>query len=106
MLGKKVNDPEIVDIDELTWAWHYASWLEDEEEKIKLIRNTGCFVGSFFNPEAARKIQDSEDEDKNIQISEEDFDKSLEYVKKDIAKKEKEKADSGKKKKKQFRIKR
>lgn len=82
MLGKKVSDPEIIEIDDITWAWHFASWVESEEEKIKLMRSFGCFVGMFINPEAARKIQDTDDDSKKIGLTEEEFDASSEYVKK------------------------
>jgi hypothetical protein len=82
MLGKKVNDPEIVEMDDVTWAWHYASWLEDERDKAKMMRAFGCFMGSFVNPEAARRIQNMDDNNKQVGLTEEEFDKSCEYVKK------------------------
>lgn len=105
MLGKKVNDPEIVDMDDITWAWHFAGWLEDQEEEIKIMRSFGCFVGSFINPEAARKIQDMDDDKKSIGLSEEEFDASSEYVRKLNEEKEKQEKTSGKRKKKKLRIK-
>ena len=82
MLGKKVNDPEIVEMDDITWTWHYASWLEEREERVKMMRSFGCFVGGFFNAKAARQIQEMDDESKKIGVSEEEFDAASEYVRK------------------------
>ena len=100
MLGKKVNDPEITEMDDITWAWHFASWVEDEEEKIKLMRSFGCFVGMFVNPEAARKVQDADDETKKIGLTEEEFDASSEYVKKVNEEKEIRDKEKGKRRRK------
>ena len=102
MLGKKINDPEITEMDDITWAWHFASWLEDRDEEIKKMRAMGCFIGSFTNPEAARKIQESEDGSNKVGLSEEEFDASSEYVRKSTE--AKEKAKTGRKTKKRLRV--
>ena len=88
MLGKTIKDKEILEMDDITWNWHYSSWIEDKEEEIKLMRNFGCFVGAFMNPEAARKIQQANDDANNVQLSEEEFDAASEFVKKSIEKEE------------------
>lgn len=99
MLGKKVNDPEIVDMDDITWSWHLASWLEDKAEKTKFMKSFGTFVGGFYNPEMARKVQDADNNENNIELSEEDEKASMEYVKKSIKEKEELEKNTGKKKK-------
>lgn len=105
MLGKTVNDPEIIEMDDIVWTWHFASWLEDQDEKIKTMRSFGCFVGSFINPEAAKKIQDMDDERKNIGLSEEEFEASSEYVRKLNEQKELEEKNTKGKKKRKLKIK-
>ena len=101
MLGKKISDPEISEMDDITWAWHFANWIEDRDEEIKKMRAIGCFIGSFTNPTAAKKIQDSEDNANRIGLSEEEFDASSEYVKKI----NEEKSKRGKKTRKKLRMK-
>ena len=99
MLGKTINDKEILEMDDITWNWHYSSWMEDKDEEIKLMRNFGCFVGAFMNPEAARKIQQANDDANNVQLSEEEFDAASDFVRKSIDEEEEVKRKLGKKKK-------
>ena len=47
-------------MDDITWSWFYASWLEKREEKTKFAKSLGCFIGSFFNPAAAKEISEVE----------------------------------------------
>lgn len=43
------------------------------------MKNFGIFVGAFSNPEMASQIRDSENN--TTKVSDEDMDKSLEYMK-------------------------
>lgn len=47
-------------MDDYTKMWLFYSWIEEREEKSKLMKDFGCFVGSFYNPEMARKIKEME----------------------------------------------
>jgi len=62
------------------WNYLYAQWLEEREEEIKIMRSFGCFVGAFFNPEAARSIQNKDNEESNVKLSEDEFDAASDYV--------------------------
>lgn len=58
----------------------YFSWLEDINERNITLRNQACLIGSFWNPEAARKIMNAENSEENIKISDEEFDKVTEMM--------------------------
>lgn len=66
-------------MDEWLLSWYYAHWIEDQEEEISKMKNFGIFVGAFSNPEMASQIRDSENN--TTKVSDEDMDKSLEYMK-------------------------
>ena len=104
MLGKTINDPEISKMDDITWNWHYESWIEDQEEEMKKMKNFGCFVGAFWNPTAAKKIQSSESGEGSVELSDEDFEATLKFVKDSNI--EKERIEKSTKKKKSLRLKR
>ncbi len=56
-------------------------WNNKENDKVKLLKDFGCFLGSFWNPEAARKIQSKEDTT-SVEVNEDEFDKAGEYLEK------------------------
>jgi hypothetical protein len=59
----------------------YESWIDEIDDELKKMRRFGCFVGSFSNPAAARKIQQTEDNENTRELDDEDYNKSLDYVK-------------------------
>jgi len=60
------------------WLWMYQSWLQDQEDQQELLDNQSIFIGSFSNPEAARKIIKSKNPD--YETDEEDLDKLSEQI--------------------------
>ena len=56
----------------------YVSWIEDQNQKHKFARDYSVFLGSFSNPEAARKIAKSDEPD--YESSDEDFEGSIQRV--------------------------
>lgn len=93
------NDPKIQEMDDIMRLWYHASWQEDENEEMKKMKNFACFVGSFWNAEMAKKIQDG-DNNKH-EMNDEEFDKASEYVRLETLKAIEE---AGKKKKRKRKI--
>lgn len=79
-------------MDEYTKMWFFYSWIEDREEKSKLMKDFGCFVGSFYNPEMARKIKDMEN--KVVDSDEEGFEAATKMVKESMEERGKKKINS------------
>lgn len=40
--------------------WLYYSWRENQAEEVEFAKNESIFLGSFFNPEAAKKMLDAD----------------------------------------------
>lgn len=78
-LGCLPTDPRILDMDDYTKMWHFYSWIEEREEKSQLMKDFGCFVGSFHNPEMARKIKEMEN-GKTFESDEEGLDMATKLV--------------------------
>jgi len=93
-----VTDPIIQEMDDITRLWYHASWQEDELEEIKKMKNFGCFVGSFWNADMAKKIQDG-DNNKH-ELNEEEFDRASEYVRTEALKTVEENGKKGKRRRK------
>ena len=72
------DDPWFEEIDDFQWIWMFYSWLQDKKEQHEMFHDYGTFVGSFSNPEMAKKIW----AEKNPQFSstEEEFNESSRYV--------------------------
>jgi hypothetical protein len=70
----------------LTKLYLYESWCEDLVEKNEFAKNYSTFIGAFSNIEMAKAI--SGEGVMNIDTSSEEFEESLEMVKKDIEKKQ------------------
>ena len=56
MLRKLPDDPEIEHMDHMKKMWLFANWLEDQNEKVELLKNHGYLIGSFINPEAVKRM--------------------------------------------------
>lgn len=91
MYGKEFDDEWFENIEPLKWNLMFQNWLVDQEEKMEFARAYSILIGSFANPEMARKMSEA----KIISSSDEDFDKSMEMVLEDRERQEVE----GKKKK-------
>lgn len=52
------DDPRIEELDKtpVMKAWMFYNWLEDYTDEYKLLENQGILIGSFTNPEAAKKM--------------------------------------------------
>ena len=74
------NDPKVTEMNDAVKTWIFYSWIEDRSEQTTLLKNLGCLVGSFWNPEAAKKMLGIND-GKDVSVSDEDFEKSIEVVK-------------------------
>jgi len=83
------TDPRILDMDDYTKMWHFYSWIEEKEEKSKFMKDFGCFVGSFSNPEMAKKIKDMEN-GKSFKTTKDGFDFATKLVEEAAKKREEE----------------
>ena len=54
------------------------SWIEDQNQKHKFARDYSVFLGSFSNPEAAKKMHDKDDPD--YALSDDEFEESFKRV--------------------------
>ena len=69
-------------MDEISLHWYFHNWIEDQEEEVNKMKQFGCFVGSFYNHEMAKKIMDKDNND-TVSVSDDDMQKAMEYVKAD-----------------------
>ena len=60
----------------------FQNWIADKNDYVELAKNHAYLLGSFYNPEAAKKLFD---EDKKIISSEEDFEASRKLMLQDRA---------------------
>jgi hypothetical protein len=65
-------------MDEYTKKWFFYSWIERREEKAKFMKDLGCFIGSFSNPEMAKKIRNMENN--TYSSDDEGFDQATKFV--------------------------
>jgi len=72
------DDEWFEEIDEWQWLWMYQSWIEDLKEKHEFCHDYSTFLGSFTNPDMARKIWESKNP--THYSSEEEFDESTKHV--------------------------
>ena len=56
MRGKYPNDPEFEEMDPVLKMFMYAHWIEDQNEKVELLKNHGYLIASFIDPQAVKKI--------------------------------------------------
>ena len=74
------DDPWFDELDPMLKIYMYQHWLRDHEEKNEFAKSYSTFIGSFYNPEMARQIMDSDKADNVTQTSEEEFDESTRWV--------------------------
>jgi hypothetical protein len=72
------SDSVIENIDPIEKQFLFINWMHDQTEKFDLAKNHAYLIGSFINPEAAKKL--SEGDDTKIESETKDFEKSLEMV--------------------------
>lgn len=78
IFGKPMSDPFFEQMDPVEKLVMFYNWLEDKKDNYELAKQHGLLVGSFINPDAAKKMSD----DSNvIKSSEQDFEKSMNLVK-------------------------
>lgn len=70
-------------MDDITYCYLYNSWMQKQEDELKKLKMFGCFVGSFWNGEMARKIQNEDDGNKNRKLDDDEFQKTLDYIEKE-----------------------
>ena len=88
MYKKRPTDPWFSELKKnpIEYLWMYESWRQDHEDRNEFQKSFSIFLGSFFNPEAAKKMM--EVSSPNHESTDEDFERSLEMVKEDKKKKE------------------
>jgi hypothetical protein len=80
MRGKYPDDPEFEEIDPVMRAWMFFSYLQDREDEREMLENQAYLIGSFTNPELVRKMLG--DGAQSVSTSDEDFEKTLEMIRK------------------------
>ena len=56
----------------------YYNWVEDQNDKVDILKNLGILVGSFFNPEAAKQM--SENPNGTFKSTDKEFEQSTKMV--------------------------
>lgn len=62
MFQKLPDDPEIENMDPIMKAWMFHSWVEDQNDEYKVLENQSLLIGSFINPELAKKVMGNDGE--------------------------------------------
>src|SRR5690606_34065202 len=78
--NKSPDDPYFEEMNEWMWMWMYQSWLQDQEDEFKKLKDFSTFVGSFSNPEMAQNIIKRDNPDHIA--TEQDDETSIENLKK------------------------
>jgi hypothetical protein len=74
------SDNKLEKLDPIEKLFMFQGWMDDQIENAELAKNHAYLVGSFFNPEAVKAMTGGGD---NVhKSSDEDFDKSMEMVRK------------------------
>ena len=75
---KHPDDSFFEDMDPVIKLWWYESWVHRIETEHENAKAQAIFIGSFTNPEAARRMvkQDTPD----VESSDDDFEKSMQMV--------------------------
>ena len=97
MFNCEPDDPKIEDMDPIKKLWMFNNWIADQNDEVELAKNHAYLLGSFWNPEAVRKMRGQDGT--TYKSTEEDFDKSTEIVERQI-KIEKEQSNKKRKRKK------
>lgn len=64
-------------MDPVLKVWMFQNWLEDQKDKSELTKNHAYLIGSFWNPEAVKKLME---DGSTFHSTEEEFDESSELV--------------------------
>lgn len=78
LYGKEPDDDFFENMNPYKKLWLYESWAHKQEIEMEKEKNQAILIGSFYNPEMARKMV--EREKPQIQSSDEDFEKSIQFV--------------------------
>jgi hypothetical protein len=69
-------------MDPIVKLWMFENWIADQMDKVELAKNHAYLLGSFWNPEAVKKMVGDSG---NTHVStERDFEKSSQMVKQGI----------------------
>ncbi len=72
------NDPLIEKLDPALKLFMFYNWLEDQNDEVEVAKNHAYLLGSFWNPEAVKKL--TGDGSQTFTSTDEEFDKSTEMV--------------------------
>ena len=73
---KLPNDPFFEEMDPLMYLWLFNNWDAKQNREQEYLKNIGILIGSFYNPEAAQKMLDSN----VIKTSDEEFEKLVDDI--------------------------
>lgn len=76
---KLPDDEFIADMNQFTKMWMFYNWLEDQRDDVELVKNHAYLLGSFWNPEAVKKL--TGESGQQYSSTDEEFEQSLELVK-------------------------
>lgn len=88
-------------MDPVQKMWMFENWLADQTDKMELAKNHAYLVGSFINPEAVKQLLN----DNVYQSTDEEYEESLDMVRKANVKKPSEKKQSSGRKRRNRKIK-
>ena len=73
------DDDFIENMNPATRMWMFYNWMEDQNDDVELVKNHAYLLGSFWNPEAVKKLTGQSGQ--TISSTDEEFEQSLELVK-------------------------
>ena len=79
MRGKYPNDPEFEEMDPFLKMFMYAQWIQDQNDKVEILKNHGYLIASFIDPQSVKKILGQDGT--QYATTDEEFDESLRMVK-------------------------
>lgn len=53
------DDDRIQEMDSVTKLWYYYNWMQDTKDQVDMLQQQSILTGSFWNPEAAKKMLES-----------------------------------------------
>ena len=101
--GKMPDDPFFEDMDPFVKLWLYESWVHEIELEYDKMKQLGILIGSFYNPQAARKMIKKDQPD--YSTSDKEFEESVRMVQEHVQKQDElEQEHLGKRRKKRRRV--
>jgi hypothetical protein len=77
------DDPRIEKMDPFKKLWMFENWVADQVDQAELAKNHAYLLGSFWNPEAVKKLMG---DGENVHVSsDEELEKSMEMVRSGIS---------------------